>query len=959
MKKVSIKRIGLFAFALIAVLGVAFVSGATITRNMAAQSITYWTHHQNETSPRALALNSLVSVAGYGGLIHNYKNYILRQSQDYSDALAQGFGRIELVIYQYRLIPDLTDEEREALDTVEGVVEQYENNWRIARAMVAEGASVAEVDEAVRIGDQLAIEAFGILQREEQPHLATIEGANTKADLLSEIRTYLGYGALVHHFKNYVLRQDDRYRANALASAAIVFDAIDRYRELPLTPAEHTALDDIEQTVRQYVANLNVITQMTAEGHANTEIDEAVNIDDSAAFAGLEHLAAAIAHENAQSARQLTRNMTWARDLSAFFVWFTLAVAILLLALSYHLLLNVFAAPIKRLTEDMERLAKGDTSTRVAKTDGTVEIQNMRKALTVFHRNFTELSRTKERLEGEKSRYAALTLEANDLKSEAQLRAAEESTLATLLELGLSSCDKDTMLRQAISRLQTSLPWISSFNGVDIYLRDDQPDARAFKLVASSNVKNLQSTTKLVTLPEGHDAAHYRVPIMIETRVAGMMVLDLPTGRGHSERELRVFKRIANVLAMGLQRRLLDERLEDAMVAAESANKAKSAFLASMSHEIRTPLNGVLAMTELIQMGDLDDELRENIDIIHESGETLRAIINDILDISKIEAGRIELEMIEVDLPRLLDSVGNLMHEQMSAKGLLFELQIDDDLPAPEVISDPTRLRQILMNLLSNARKFTTEGGITAHLSQKQLPNGKIESRFEVTDTGIGISEEQSRLIFEPFRQADQSTTRNYGGTGLGLSICRQLAEMMGGTIGVTSTPGEGSTFWFTITSRPARAATSTSEQDAATLAGSPGKTKDDNTIAHILVAEDNRVNRGIMDKMLRAFGYSYDIVENGELAVEAAKENSYDAVLMDIHMPVMDGMDALKAIRALPGAKGQVPVIAVTADTLKGTRERLLAYGFTDYLSKPITPGKLQDTIENSLKDDPVSKAG
>jgi PAS domain S-box-containing protein len=380
--------------------------------------------------------------------------------------------------------------------------------------------------------------------------------------------------------------------------------------------------------------------------------------------------------------------------------------------------------------------------------------------------------------------------------------------------------------------------------------------------------------------------------------------------------------------------------LETARQNADLANSAKSYFLASMSHEIRTPLNGILGMANILQDSPLTETQHKQIGTIVESGNLLLTLLNDILDISKIEAGGLEIENIDFDLAALLLSTSDIWSLRTEEKGLSY-LYESDALLAPILNADPTRIRQILFNLLSNALKFTAAGVITLRVAQKNLPSGMIETRFEISDTGEGISEENIAKLFAKFSQADSSVTRRHGGTGLGLSISKELAEAMGGLIGVDSTPGQGSTFWFTIScgaGDPAKVVAERAPLDD----GSGTRALD------ILVAEDNNVNQMVIRAMLEKAGHQVEIVENGIEAVNAVTSRPYDIVLMDIQMPKLDGMSATRRIREIDGPESDIPIIALTANAMKGSREEYLHHGMNEYISKPIEPGKLNAVLRS-----------
>ncbi len=393
--------------------------------------------------------------------------------------------------------------------------------------------------------------------------------------------------------------------------------------------------------------------------------------------------------------------------------------------------------------------------------------------------------------------------------------------------------------------------------------------------------------------------------------------------------------------------------LANARELAEDAARLKAAFVANMSHEIRTPMNGVLGLTQLL--GDapgLAEQHREQAQLAHRSAQALLAVLDDVLDFSKIEAGQLEVEATEVDLRAVVDDAVRLFARAAEEKGLRLTAAVDAAVPAL-VVSDPTRLRQVLLNLLGNAIKFTERGAVRLEVTREATVGRGAAIRFAVADTGIGIGPEQQGLVFEPFRQVEDSTTRRYGGTGLGLAISAALVTMMGGTLDLSSRLPGGSTFFFTLllTSPaprdgvPAPRGTDVSTTAAATAPG-PARGVEG---PRLLVAEDNPVNQQVAQGQLAALGYRVDVVPDGRAAVEAVRTGRYAAVLMDCQMPEMDGYQATRRIRERERdtAAIRVPIIAVTASALKSDRERCLAFGMDDHLPKPVRMPVLAATLE------------
>lgn len=435
------------------------------------------------------------------------------------------------------------------------------------------------------------------------------------------------------------------------------------------------------------------------------------------------------------------------------------------------------------------------------------------------------------------------------------------------------------------------------------------------------------------------------VPLKVESDIIGVMCLqDYKDENKFSQEDLYVLDFIANQIAIAIQRRMMLDNLIIARQKAEEAAQSKQMFMTTMSHEIRTPLNEVIGITNLLLQGNPREDQMDFIKTLKFSGNHLLTLVNDVLDYNKIESGKLIFEQTQFNLSDFLDEIMRSYSFRSIAKQLKFDIKKSSELPQ-EVIGDPIRLNQILSNLLSNAIKFTNEGSITVLVKELNRVSNHSKIEFTVTDTGIGIQKDRLSAIFDSFTQASADTTRHYGGTGMGLAICKKLIELQGGTITVESEPEKGSSFRFALSF----GVSETGSQERAveipeSYTGLEGK--------KILVAEDNKINFFVANKFLVGWGVTVSHAENGQLALDKLETDDFDMILMDLQMPVMDGIEATRIIRKSENPRiKDIPIVALTAAIMSESHDKISDLNINDYVLKPFKPHDLFDRIRKHIR--------
>jgi PAS domain S-box-containing protein len=585
-----------------------------------------------------------------------------------------------------------------------------------------------------------------------------------------------------------------------------------------------------------------------------------------------------------------------------------------------------------------EEAGKRSVDVRILRGDG--EVRWVRAVGQTVERNAA----------GAPVRYAGTVQDVDDLKR-AELTMLDAVEINTLMQVLATAANQSRTFDEALGGLRDLLLAHHDWQRGVAFDVDRTTRQTSFRPVGPDDATTPTDVERAVaarTLLAGApvfeedwqpDAPMIGFPLLVEDAVAVVVVI---TARSPFERH-QMLRTLVDQVAGQLSRVLARDRAAAEVAVARdqamAASQAKSDFLAMMSHEIRTPLNGVIGLNDLLLHTDLDPRQRELAEAMQGAGRALLVLISDILDFSKIEAGSLELESVEFQPAVVLQGVRDLFAADALSRGIALEVAVDADVPR-HLEGDPSRFSQILSNLVSNAVKFTHEGRVRVSMSSATT-GSEVTLRVCVIDTGIGLDEKQRARIFQPFRQADVSTNRTFGGTGLGLAIAHQLAEALGGEIGVESSPGVGSSFWFTSTFRmPAERSRVQPE----------GPTRPEPSSGHVLVVEDNEVNQLVATGMLEVLGYTSEVACDGAAAAARVASGHFDAVLMDLQMPGLDGFGATRLIRQSEAPHQHVPIIALTASATAGVEEACRDAGMTGYLTKPVRLQALGDVLAHQV---------
>ena len=852
-------------------------------------------------------------------MIHHLKNYVLRQDPAYHTQLQAQLGSTHSSISQYYRL-ELDNAELAALEDISGVLKQYELGARQAQSLIQQGKPPEEIDALIIVNDQPALRGFATL-RDEVRHLDNrINQPDSKPRLAADLRGALGYGGMIHHFKNYLLRHDERHRNRAREAMATSLEAMDSYRALGLTSGERVALDDIERTVRLYGDMLEKISELNDQGRSIQEIDGVVKVDDAPALRGLGILDREISSQLAVRDQAVTDSLEHTMGLSWQIMWALFGICLFMGGI--HLWLNhrLIIGPVQTVTDLMTQLSNNRMDIRLPENVFNNEIGQMFQALLVFKDNAIKRLEVEASLKEEVGRNQEIVRDLQE--SEGKIRAILETVVD-----GIITIDGNGLIQSANPAVEGIFGYrLSELVGRNVNMLMPEPDHSNH----NSYLRNYMTSGERRAIGKGREVKGLR-------KNGEVFPLELSVSEVKTESH-RLFTGLVRDIT---DRKRIEQQLVEAKEQADSSNQAKGAFLANMSHEIRTPMSAIIGMSHLVMRTDLDARQKEYLEKILSAAQSLLGIINDILDFSKIEAGQLSMESIPFRLDKVLGDVANLVALKAQEKGLELLFHRPDSVPN-DLIGDPVRLGQILLNLINNAVKFTEKGEVAVAMTSVSQDEREVMLSFSVRDTGIGMNQEQRKRLFKAFSQADASTTRRFGGTGLGLSICKRLVEMMGGEIRVDSVPGQGSAFDFTArfgvlaTSRQARNLLSANMRDMS-----------------VMVVDDNASSRRILGEILTSFGLKVRVESSPIQALALLEaERSQDEtkhtrlLFIDWQMPEMDGLKMVERIREWK-TFGPVPqIILITAFGYEEINRQAREVGVTEVIHKPLTPSLVLDAI-------------
>ncbi len=887
LKNIRIKAVGrLFIIALALGGGMLALSSLTISRN-AASIQNNWYIFKESQSEKARALNALRREIGYGGMIHKFKNHILRKNEAMRAATSERLGGALAAISRYRAL-GVSPVEKSALADIEAMLRNYARALDTVHRLIGMGKTAAELDKVARVDDGPALKALKTLEKEISATTGATSRKTNKAGLLSALYKDMGYGGAIHHFKNFILRHDHGLIGEVNKDLQTALETITVYSGLVINQAEKKALADIRAVIGVYGRMVPMVDRLDEEGKTPEAIDRAVIVDDGPALAGFATLTREIAAEVQAKALFVERSLDVVRNLTDSQSIVAVTLTVVLIAASLWLIQFRIVSPVTSLTGAMTRIAAGDLEVLIPGAENKNEIGEMAHAVEEFKINAAARRRAEQNLRD----------------SEEKNRSILESVVDGIITIDAAG---------GVEALNPAAERIFGYRAGEVVgnnVRMLMPEP--YRGEHDGYLKNFLDTGDAKVIGIGREVTGLR-------KDGGTFPMELAV----SEMEVAGKRMFTGIV------RDITER--------KKAESMKAEFVSTVSHELRTPLTSIMGSLGLIRggaAGEVPEKALAMVDIAYKNSDRLVRLINDILDSEKLASGKMDFRMETLDVMELVERSVEENKGYGEEHNVTFTIR--ERLAGAKISGDADRLLQVMANLLSNAAKFSPDGEkVELSVTRK----GDL-IRIAVTDRGPGIPDEFHAAIFGRFTQSDSSDTRQKGGTGLGLSISKAIVEKHDGAIGFETEIGAGTTFHVDLPDRTIRRVTG-------------GAAKKKNNAGHILVCEDEPDVARLLQMILERGGFSSDIASGAKDAKKLLTEKTYDAMTLDLMLPGQNGLSFFRELRKNPGTES-LPVIVVSAKAGEGRREfngDAIAGGIIDWLEKPIDEERLMAGMEKALR--------